>query len=351
MKVEEICSINTQVADVISAQDYMPFGMHMPGRTFTSNSYKYGFNGKENSGSGNQYDYGFRIYNPRIAKFLSVDPLFRAYPWNSSYAFAENDVIRSIDLDGLEKKVVTLVWSEPHLDGSRSVIASYATVMHKTPIPHGNGQFKAETSVLNIDANFKQISFYNIVEPVDQDGFNSNGLRPAAYYNYLDPDDALTRSKELFDHMFDSPFDPLGNLEDGIARDMFAPETKKEMEPFNQMADLSVTILFGPAKAAIWPWKTGKLAAKEIRYASCDDCAKAIQEAVGGDILKVSNPRGLKLGPVKVGDETVNEWYYHKAVLKDNMVYDRITGPDGMHIDDYKGLFEYADDLTFEIIK
>ncbi|MGM0581170.1 MAG: RHS repeat-associated core domain-containing protein [Bacteroidota bacterium] len=53
----------------------------------------------------NHYDYGFRIYNPRIAKFLSVDPLAKEYPWNSPYAFAENDVIRSIDLDGLEKQI------------------------------------------------------------------------------------------------------------------------------------------------------------------------------------------------------------------------------------------------------
>lgn len=50
----------------------------------------------------------YRIYDPRIGKFLSVDPLFREYPWNSPYAFAENDVIRSIDLEGLEKAIITL---------------------------------------------------------------------------------------------------------------------------------------------------------------------------------------------------------------------------------------------------
>jgi RHS repeat-associated protein len=60
----------------------------------------------EVSGTGNQYDYGFRIYNPRIGKFLSVDPLTKSYPWNSTYCFAENDVIRSIDLDGTEKRIV-----------------------------------------------------------------------------------------------------------------------------------------------------------------------------------------------------------------------------------------------------
>ena len=81
--------------------------MLMPARSFTaSTDYRYGFNGKEkdkNISSLTTYDYGFRIYSPAIGKFLSVDPLFKNYPWNSTYAFAENDVVRSIDLDGKEK--------------------------------------------------------------------------------------------------------------------------------------------------------------------------------------------------------------------------------------------------------
>lgn len=81
--------------------------MQMKGRDFKSDEYRYGFNGKENDPDfGNKQviqDYGFRLYNPSIAKFLSVDPLAPEYPWNSPYAFAEGDVIRSVDLDGLEK--------------------------------------------------------------------------------------------------------------------------------------------------------------------------------------------------------------------------------------------------------
>jgi len=44
----------------------------------------------EVSGGGNIYDYGFRIYNPRIGKFLSTDPLFKGYPWYTPYQFAGN---------------------------------------------------------------------------------------------------------------------------------------------------------------------------------------------------------------------------------------------------------------------
>lgn len=79
----------------------------MPGRKFASgSSYRYGFNGKEKSdeiyGDGNIYDYGFRIYNPRIGKFLSVDPLTRSYPELTPYQFASNRPIEATDLDGLE---------------------------------------------------------------------------------------------------------------------------------------------------------------------------------------------------------------------------------------------------------
>ena len=37
-----------------------------------------------------------RVYDNRLGKFLSVDPIAKDFPWNSPYAFAENDVIRSI---------------------------------------------------------------------------------------------------------------------------------------------------------------------------------------------------------------------------------------------------------------
>jgi len=102
------------VADVNSAQDYYPFGMLQPGRQFTSStSYRYGFNGKENDndigkGTGNQQDYGMRIYDPRVARFLSVDPLTRKYPELTPYQFASNTPIRAIDLDGLEAVQVQL---------------------------------------------------------------------------------------------------------------------------------------------------------------------------------------------------------------------------------------------------
>ncbi len=93
--------------EVTSASNYYPFGMLQPGNSAQSKDYRFGFNGKEmdndmGHGTGNMYDYGFRIYNPRIGKFLSVDPLFKSYPSWTPYSFAMNRVIDGIDLDGLE---------------------------------------------------------------------------------------------------------------------------------------------------------------------------------------------------------------------------------------------------------
>ena len=80
--------------------------MNMPGRKFIAGTseYRYGFNGKENdkdAGEGIQ-DYGMRIYDVRLGKFLSVDPLTKDYPWYTPYQFAGNNPIKFIDLDGAE---------------------------------------------------------------------------------------------------------------------------------------------------------------------------------------------------------------------------------------------------------
>lgn len=96
----------TYSPEIISSQDYYPFGLEMPDRGFTSSDmYRYSFNGKEDdreAGEGYQ-DYGAREYDKTTGRFISFDPLFRNFPWNSPYSFAENCPIQAIDLDGLEK--------------------------------------------------------------------------------------------------------------------------------------------------------------------------------------------------------------------------------------------------------
>ncbi|HAD96843.1 MAG TPA: hypothetical protein DCG19_05515 [Cryomorphaceae bacterium] len=76
----------------------------MPGRTFNGGDYRYGFNGKEKDdeikGDNNSLDFGARIYDPRVGRWLSVDPFEAAYPSHSPYNFALNTPISAVDPDG-----------------------------------------------------------------------------------------------------------------------------------------------------------------------------------------------------------------------------------------------------------
>lgn len=74
-------------ADVSSVNDYYPFGMIQPRRSFSLSSYRYGFNGMEKddevSGNGNNYTTHFRAYDTRIGRWFSENPV--VFPWKSPY--------------------------------------------------------------------------------------------------------------------------------------------------------------------------------------------------------------------------------------------------------------------------
>ncbi|MEO9257540.1 MAG: RHS repeat-associated core domain-containing protein, partial [Crocinitomicaceae bacterium] len=59
--------------------------------------YRYGFNGMEKDdevkGTGNSYTTEFRQYAPRIGRWLSLDPLFDHFPWQSPYVAFDNNPI------------------------------------------------------------------------------------------------------------------------------------------------------------------------------------------------------------------------------------------------------------------
>jgi RHS repeat-associated protein len=89
-----------------SSTDYYPFGMEIPGRKFNSDMYRFGFNGKENdneiNGNGNSIDFGARIYDSRIGRWLTCDPLQAKYPDLNAYNYCADNPIEYIDPDGKE---------------------------------------------------------------------------------------------------------------------------------------------------------------------------------------------------------------------------------------------------------
>jgi RHS repeat-associated protein len=92
--------------EILSIGEQYAFGMSMPGRTFSVEDYRYGYNGKAEdndiSGEENTYDFGDRLYNARIGRWFSVDDLYFDYVPISTYAFALNSPITLKDADGNE---------------------------------------------------------------------------------------------------------------------------------------------------------------------------------------------------------------------------------------------------------
>jgi hypothetical protein len=71
----------------------------------------------EIKGEGNSLNYTLRMHDPRVGRFLSLDPLADNFPWNSPYAFSENRVIDAVELEGGESKkyLINLHDDEPKL--------------------------------------------------------------------------------------------------------------------------------------------------------------------------------------------------------------------------------------------
>jgi RHS repeat-associated protein len=87
-------------ADIVSLSDYYPFGMVMPGRNFTSDKDRFGFNGKELDDEDGFLDYGNRMYDPRIGRWFATDPYAGSYVPISPYSYGLNSPVYFRDSDG-----------------------------------------------------------------------------------------------------------------------------------------------------------------------------------------------------------------------------------------------------------
>ncbi len=80
-----------------------PFGMLIKERSFSSDIYRFGFNGYEKDnelkGMNNSIDFGARIYDNRLGRFYSVDPI--TYPYWSPFQYDGNSPIFIKDVLGM----------------------------------------------------------------------------------------------------------------------------------------------------------------------------------------------------------------------------------------------------------
>jgi len=170
-------------ADVQSAQEYYAFGSIIPGRTYSAagKNYRYGFNGKENDdevkkdadnlpNKGTQQDYGKRIYDPRLGKFLSMDPLQAKFPFFTPYQFSGNSPIANVDLDGLENANYNLVLSKAS-NGKPTLSIQYSNTEKSffddlVNAVLGRGEGEISHAVLNYQG--QQIALFNSFQEMKQ---------------------------------------------------------------------------------------------------------------------------------------------------------------------------------------
>jgi RHS repeat-associated protein len=93
--------------------NFYSFGSLLPGRKWeptSTDKYRFGFNGKEKDdeiyGEGNAMDFGDRLFDSRIARWLSLDKCFGKYPRLSPYTYTANNPLLFIDPDGKELRFV-----------------------------------------------------------------------------------------------------------------------------------------------------------------------------------------------------------------------------------------------------
>ncbi|AQX04802.1 sugar-binding protein [Elizabethkingia meningoseptica] len=321
-------------AEIIEENNYYPFGLKHQGYNSTSlanNAYQYKYNGKELQETG-MYDYGARMYMPDLGRWGTHDDLSELQLHYSPYSYVYNNPIFFNDPTGMIGEST----GDDDPKKKKSAVQEIKEVVIT--------KYKALSSKFTAQINLREVGkILTPIRPLDPDEVAANNAKFGTYGNGIGSDFNVIwkQIKNLPNDLADA-FENIKNIS----------ESENKEEVIIATAILAVNLKKGKigniTRMGSWPW--GKSATiKQLIKASCDLDAKKIQQAIGGKIITVSNPiPGLRLGPVKVGDGVVTEWFYHKAVQKGDFIYDRITGPKGMPVNEYKKLYEYADDLNFK---
>ena len=282
-------------ADVVSANDYYPFGMAMPGRGFSSEKYRYGFNGKEKDKdiAVGDYDFGARIYDGRIGRWLSVDPLADKYPSHAPYIFSANNPVLVLDVDGRDWIISTSIDSK----GNKTVtIKLTAAIVNTSGTAVDLNKFKAAV-ISQLKTNFEKISYREVTQYTQTpnksrlDGVTTGtGMIPSDFVNVsvkFDYDIRVVTNKE---QQFDTnPFTTSNGLTTTnpnpfIAKDPNYTDTRRPDEHLIEIkADQELPNLYG---------KVNKIGGKEL-YLNVTKIANIIS---GKDNNTVFHELGHSLG-------------------------------------------------------
>ena len=94
-------------ADILEVNDYYAWGQEIKSRSWTieSDRYLFGYQDmlRENTvnGQGNMYSTEFRMFDARLGRWMSLDPLMDQFPWMSPFVAFDNNPIYFTDPYGL----------------------------------------------------------------------------------------------------------------------------------------------------------------------------------------------------------------------------------------------------------
>ncbi len=132
----------TEEKSINNACSCLVFGMTMNGLSYTDTELvdpedenKFLYNGKElDEDFGlNLYHYGFRLYDPVLGRFPSLDPIADDFAFVSPYNYAENEPVGSIDLWGLQRWRVNGI-ERTNIPSAGWVIGKTAEAIFRHPI-------------------------------------------------------------------------------------------------------------------------------------------------------------------------------------------------------------------------
>jgi RHS repeat-associated protein len=96
------------LADIRQSSDYSPFGVQLENRTLSKNGVtdfvRFGYQGSEMDNElkdgANSYTTFFRQLDPRLGRWMSIDPKVNQFPWQSPYCSMDNNPISLNDIFG-----------------------------------------------------------------------------------------------------------------------------------------------------------------------------------------------------------------------------------------------------------
>jgi RHS repeat-associated protein len=175
-------------ADVISANDYYPFGMLEYGRSFNSSNYHFGLDGKlkdnETYGNGNEYDFGSRIYDPRLGRWFSVDPEQQKNSFISPYAGLENSPIFFADPDG-EDAVAKIEGNTITVSAVVYVFGSGVTDKKAKDLQDAAMQYYGGNHTVTVDGKTYNVKFDFTVRTMTKENMKTFGTGPGTNYAML----------------------------------------------------------------------------------------------------------------------------------------------------------------------